>query len=400
MATAPRRLAAIASLTSLLLLVSNVAVGGPAHAQGAASPGAPVVWVQPPALLVPTPVTLRETVSAPYWYLFDATTGTPLAGQRWVTQRPVASAVKVATALTVVRRSALDETVVITEASTRRPGASVGLRAGQVWTVEELLIAIIARSGNDAAEALALHVAGDRDVFMEMVRSDLADLGLSTAVVSDPSGLDDLNSFSAQQLAVLGAAALADPQLGPLLAKNDVELPGQSPAASRNLLLEDYPGATGIKTGYTSVAGNVLMASARRAGRDVVAVVMDADHDPARFDDARTLLDYAFSHTRVEPLTTVVDMRSGDQWLRWVVADAAITVDTSSHVDRVAKWPVYPSAASMAVEVSVDGDSFGVLAAHAVHVGDDQRPTRNLGGALADGIDAALRAASVHGHLR
>src|SRR5690606_28431432 len=109
-------------------------------------------------------------------------------------------------------------------------------------------------------------------------------------------------------------------------------LPGQPEASSRNELLEQYPGATGIKTGFTTPAGYTLVASARRDGRDLVAVVLGAGEDPSRYVGASTRLDHGFEDTRVTEIGTEVGFVMAGGVLRLTVPPTPITIPRESEV--------------------------------------------------------------------
>ncbi|MEX0831111.1 MAG: hypothetical protein WD007_00795 [Nitriliruptoraceae bacterium] len=388
------------TVTLVAMVVLNSAVAGALAASSEQQPAQ--AWDdQPTDVQFSTPEDLQTAVSAPHWFVLEVATGKGIFGHQWDIPRPVASAVKIATALTTVRRSAIDDTLVIPNEFPLPLGASAGISAGQTWTIEDLLEALIARSGNDAAEVVAWHVAGDRESFVEMMRHDLAALGLGSAVVSDPSGLDDANRFTAQQLAILGATALTDPELGPLLGRTHVDLPTSAHQPSRNLLLESYPGATGIKTGYTQQAGNVLVGSARRAKRELVVVVMDAHHDPARFDDAARLLDHTFATTQLAQRSPTLETRGGSGSVRWSTGPVYVTVPRGSVLDLTWPWPAYTPEGPLLVQVLVDGMVVEILEAERHLVGGNgNEQAAGLGSALADGVYAALRSAAVHDALR
>ncbi len=256
-------------------------------------------------------------VEAAAYLLLDTRTGQILAAGAADERRPVASTVKVLTALTALERAELDEQVTAGAEVTDVPGSGVGLEPGDTWTVGQLIDALIARSGNEAAEALAVHVAGSRADFLRSMEQDAAAVGVTGLELVSVSGLDDANLLSAQDLALLSAAALDHPELGPRLGREIVTLPGEGALASRNLLLGRYEGATGVKTGFTEAAGYSFVGSAERGGRELVAVVLGASEDPARFDLAARLLDLGFE--RYEP-------RAVGTELRFAVAGGAVAL--------------------------------------------------------------------------
>ncbi|MGH2734586.1 MAG: D-alanyl-D-alanine carboxypeptidase family protein [Actinomycetota bacterium] len=212
---------------------------------------------------------------------------------------PMASTTKMMTALLVVERADLIEEVTVSAGAAATGGGGLALQAGEVWAVESLLHALLMSSSNDAAVALAEHVAGSEAAFVELMNERADAMGLSGTHFVTAHGLDMPDHHStARDLAELGGALIEVPALAGIVAAPEALVDGPRGGVlleNRNLLLESYPEADGIKTGYTLGAGNVLVASARRGDRRLVAVAMRAD-DP--FADARTMLDAGFALLR------------------------------------------------------------------------------------------------------
>lgn len=276
----------------------------------------PAEWIEPP------PLGARHAI------LVETRTGQVLATIDADARVPVASTIKALTALTVGARTETDELVTAGDEVDGLPfdGASVGLEPGDTWTVEQLTAGIIARSGNDAASALAVHVAGGAEGFLELMREDAAALGLEGVTIETVHGLGDLDRLSARDLATIGRAALADEQLAAVLAAPSVQLPGLGRISSRNELLVTYPGADGVKTGYTAAAGRTLIASATRDGRQLLAVVLGSPGLDGHFRDAAALLDHGFE--RFNPLPTagdgpIAELRRPGRWIGLDSAGAA-----------------------------------------------------------------------------
>ncbi|HEX2058577.1 MAG TPA: serine hydrolase [Actinomycetota bacterium] len=218
-----------------------------------------------------------------------------LWGREMDTRRANASTTKMATAVLVVREARLDETVVASAAAAATDGGGFDLRPGDVFTVEELLYALLLSSSNDAAVALAEHVAGSEPAFVARMNRFSGSLGLRNSHFVTSHGLDVPGHYStARDLARLALAVLRRPALREIVATPETTITGRSGAqrlVNTNPLLETYEGAVGVKTGYTSGAGDVLVAAAVRAGRRLIAVAMGSDDAAA---DARALLDYGF----------------------------------------------------------------------------------------------------------
>jgi serine-type D-Ala-D-Ala carboxypeptidase (penicillin-binding protein 5/6) len=377
--------ARLAVTLGLLVLVAG-AGAMPADAQRLA-PVEPVI--DGPLALADAP----PEIDAASWVLMDVATGQVLAEHQADERRPVASTIKILTALTVLSRAELDDRVTVGE-EVQVGGASVGLRPGDEWTVEQLLDALVARSGNDAAEALAVHVAGDMEAFVELMAEDAQELGLGELVVTEASGLADGNEVSARDLAVLSRVALTDPEARPLFGRAVVDLPGVGTTASRNELLDAYPGATGVKTGYTAAAGFGLVASAQRGERELIAVVLDAGEDPSRFQDAIALLDHGFEDH--EPVELAVDwsvlVAGGRQSLE--LAAGPIVVPAGADVDVQGLPPGTVASGQLPLTLRVDGHAVAEVEAQ---VGNGPAPTQGtaaLGRALVDQVHRGMRRAT------
>ncbi|HSK24551.1 MAG TPA: serine hydrolase [Egicoccus sp.] len=400
------RVGARASRLVACLALPALLAGPPAHAQVAASPAPGLAPPPVPALSGAPPDAWPDppsgAVTASSWVLVEAETGQRLAEHVPDQARPVASTVKILTALTTIGRVDLDEKVTVGD-EVLVGGASVGLEPGEVWTVRELLQAVLVRSGNDATEALATHVAGDTAAFVELMRTDAAALGLEPAALGSPSGLEDENRLTALDLATLARAALADPRLRPFFSIDEVALPGNDPAENRNLLLERYPGATGVKTGFTLAAGNSFVASARRDGRELIAVVLDAGDDPARFDQAAALLDLGFDDFALHRLGGRLELAVAGGWRAFVAPEMAITAPAADGAAVAVDVPARVPDAAIDGRIMVGDQTVSTTSLAPETAGDAPRPTGSaarLGAALVDGVYASLRASTGAGTLR
>ncbi len=227
-------------------------------------------------------------------YLVDDTGGVLFARAAAQT-RPNASTTKMATALVVVDATDLRDRVTISADAAATGGGGLDLAPGDTYRVEMLLQALLMTSSNDAAVALAEHVSGSESAFVETLNDYLRSVGARDSVFVTAHGLDmPGHGASARDLALLADLVLDHPILARIV--GDAEAVVRTPKGpvvleNRNVLLEGYRGATGVKTGYTASAGNVLVASAERDGRRLIAVAMDSVDATA---DARALLDYGW----------------------------------------------------------------------------------------------------------
>ena len=255
-----------------------------------------VALLPPPggAPLVPGPTSPPE-LTAQAWILLDVDSGVVIAEFNADEVRPMASVTKVMTALMVMENAELDDVVRITPTAAAISESEIGLVTGEVWTVDALLNALLIRSGNDAAVALAEHIGGSIEGFADLMNAKALALGLENSSFRNPHGLDDDQHFTtARELTVIAQAALEYPSLRTIMATRLISFrPDPSgiarDAENTNKLLGVYPGVTGMKTGFTNKAGRVLISLHERNGRTLIGVVMGSeDH----FADSRSLLDW------------------------------------------------------------------------------------------------------------
>lgn len=246
-------------------------------------------------------------VTAEAWIVYDHTYGQVLAELDADSRRSVASVTKILTALVVLQNVREGDLVTISETAASVGESEIGLVAGEAaWTVEELVAALILRSANDAAVALAQHVGGSVAGFAELMNREATRLGLTDSNFVNPHGLDQTDHYSsARDILRISVAAMENLAFSRIAATRSFSLPptpeGESRVAvNRNDLLATYPGTLGIKTGYTGRALQTLSAVAERDERRIHVVVLGSqDH----FADVTLLLDYAFGG--FGPLTLV-----------------------------------------------------------------------------------------------
>lgn len=388
--------AAIVVLFAMVLGVVLTADVAPAVAQSPAPTMPEPVLTDAPGSTWPGPT----SIDAEAYLLVETTTGQRLAEMNADARRPVASTVKLLTAYTVIQRADLDDEVTVGDEVLGVPGSGAGLQPGDVWTIEELLDALLSRSGNDAAESLAVHIGGTREAFLSLMEQDAAELGVPDLDLTSPSGLDDTQRLSAHDLAVIGIAVLLEEDLPELLAREVVALPGQPAAETRNELLGRYPGATGMKTGFTTLAGHSLVGSAQRGGRELISVVLGAGEDPSRFDGTASLLDHGFDEMFIAELGASIEVGVAGGAVELVVPPTPVTVPVTSEASLQLTLPVRPPTGALQFPILVDDEQLGVVTAAPTGGPPQLDPgTPAMGRALVDGAYAALRAASAAGTL-
>lgn len=211
--------------------------------------------------------------------------------------RPPASLTKIMTSLVILDGEWRPEAVVeVSERAARESGSRLGLRPGERMRAVDLLTAMLVRSANDAAVALAEHAAGSVEIFVESMNEKARGLDLSATRFANPTGIDSPGQLSsARDLLRLAEVALAHPEFARLVALEEADiatLDGRRfHVGTSNLLLGRLPGAKGVKTGFTSGAGKCVVALAERDGHRVLAVLLDA---PDRWWAADAMIREAF----------------------------------------------------------------------------------------------------------
>ncbi|MCY4324574.1 MAG: D-alanyl-D-alanine carboxypeptidase [Betaproteobacteria bacterium] len=264
-------------------------------------------------------------LDAPAYILIDALTGKSLAEKAVDEPRRPASLAKMMTAYLAFEaiaagRRQLDEPVRVSRRASEAGGYKMGFTAGEQVELELLLLAMIHRSGNDAAEAIAELLGGSSDQFVATMNRKAAQLGMEDTVFGNPSGRDEpgvVSTSTARDLARLAARTIADfPQLYRLYGIDDFEF-GRARLPSRNRLLASLAGADGLKTGHTSAAGHCLAASMMRRDREgmrLIAVVLGAASADARDAAAGELFAYGYRNWQsvlllAEPQPTLGQIR-------------------------------------------------------------------------------------------
>jgi serine-type D-Ala-D-Ala carboxypeptidase (penicillin-binding protein 5/6) len=235
-------------------------------------------------------LTLPPAVSAKAALVIDLDSGQMLYAKKPNEPLPPASTAKLMTALVTVKRANLDDRVTISARAAGTSGSRMGLVAGEIVTVRDLLYGLLLPSGNDAAVALAEHVAGSQEAFVQLMNETSVALGLKNTTFTNPHGLDDPAQVStATDLATMARAAFVYPLLARIVATPTAQVAGRA-LTNTNQLLGAYQGADGVKTGSTDAAGECLVASVTRDDHRLLVVVLGSTD---RYADARSLLDYA-----------------------------------------------------------------------------------------------------------
>jgi serine-type D-Ala-D-Ala carboxypeptidase (penicillin-binding protein 5/6) len=256
---------------------------------------------RPAPLLVATPTSAgvepARELSAKAAILVDAGSGLVLYGRNAHERRHVASTTKIMTALLALERLQPHDVVTIDKSVPRVPLVREGLRKGERVEAWKLFYGMMLFSGNDDALALAIAAGDSRPAFVRLMNARARALGLRDSHFRSPSGVEDADNYSsAWDLAALTRVAMRNPRFRAIVRTHAKHVKWSPPTYAKiyvnhNLLIGTYPGANGVKTGYTEKSGHCLVASATRDGRTLIAVLLD---DPNMYVDARRLLNAGF----------------------------------------------------------------------------------------------------------
>lgn len=228
---------------------------------------------------------------------------------------PVASTQKLMTALVICSAGGLDETVVIPRAATLVEPTKVGIKTDERYTRRQLLTALLVRSGNDLAAALAIDNAGSVEAFAAKMNLMGRKIGLVNSDFKNPHGLPSPGQYScARDIAIVAFEAYQVPEIRDIVNRKSYRFEfndGNSLLLSNtNRLLQEMDSCNGMKTGFTFAAGRCLVSSAREGDQHRISVVIKTTNSGV-WADSRKLLDWSFNLEMLGPLTSVGD--SGDR---------------------------------------------------------------------------------------
>jgi len=252
-----------------------------------------------PVITGPSPPVL----DCPSYLLMDPDSGEIIFGRNIHAVRAPASTTKIMTALLAIEMGNPDDLVSISHRADIEGGCSLGITEGDLIPLGDLTYAMIVKSGNDAAVAVAEHLGGSIENFCGIMNQRALDLGMRDTFFVNPNGMPDhplhRHVSTAFDLALLAREAMTHPEFRLWVASDEVSF-GRFGSLediayeSTNHLLDDYPLCDGIKTGYTNLAGFCLVASATYRDKSLIVVVLGCERD-RQWPQAMDLFDYGFS---------------------------------------------------------------------------------------------------------
>jgi D-alanyl-D-alanine carboxypeptidase (penicillin-binding protein 5/6) len=349
-----------------------------------------------PALATITP----PSISAPS-ALITTMDGTVLWSRAPMTRRAVASTIKMLNALVVRDSVNMTEVVTVARKASDINNGDVHLLTGQKSTVRQLLEMMLVASANDAAEAVAIHIAGTEKRYVALMNAKARELGLTRTVAVDPHGLSERERSTAADLAVLARTVMADPVLRSIVGKRSVAVVRPHRVTrvykSTNLLYGHYAGIEGVKTGYTSTAGFCFVGAAKRGGVELLGVVLHTGSLAQRFAQMRTLLSWGFAHCHMRLLV------SADTTMGVVTVEGGSPQSVTVHAARETSAALFDEGGPLVTTVTlpatvagpvvrgqqlgtVDVSRHGVLLATVPLLADSDTATETLALALAPRI--------------
>ncbi len=265
-----------------------------------AAPASAAPFTYPAPVQQTFPTSGPPPVTAASWILYDESTDTVIAELNADQERAMASVTKIMTGLLAIERTEPEDLVTVSQRAADTGEKEIELVPGETIAMDALFKALMIHSANDAATAIAEHISGSVEAFVDLMNQRAAELGLTHTSFANPHGLDAPNHYtSARDLLELGRIAMAMPEFAEVVKAKKLVFPPAPDGTPRtgsstNLMLWSYPGTLGLKTGFTAQALLTYVASAEREGRRLYAVVLGSDGERAHFSDATALFDYGF----------------------------------------------------------------------------------------------------------
>ncbi len=227
--------------------------------------------------------------------VMEVKTGRILYSKNIHLKRPMASTTKIMTALVALEEGNLEDVVKINPKAVGVEGSSIYLMHNEEITLEDLLYGLMLRSGNDAATAIAYHIAGSIEEFANLMNKKAKSIGANNTNFTNPHGLhDDMHYTTAYDLALITREALLNDKFKEIVSTKkwvSNRKGGYKVFYNKNKTLQQFPGGDGVKTGYTRASGRCLVTSATRNEMQVIAVVLN---DYNWFQDCYNLMNNAF----------------------------------------------------------------------------------------------------------
>ena len=261
-------------------------------------------------MIKPSALSEKE-LTAPSAILIEPTTKKVLFEHNSHEKRPCASVTKVMTLLLIMEaieegKITYEEMVTSSQRASSMGGSDIWLEEGEQMSVDDMVKAIVVASANDASVAMAEHICGTEEEFINKMNQRAKELGMNDTTFKNCNGLDeDGHLTSAYDVAIMSAELIKHEKIFDYTSIwMDSLRNGKTQIVNTNKLLKTYKGITGLKTGTTNKAGCCMSASATRDGLSLIAVVLGCKTGTERFKDCATLLDYGFANYKYQLLSS------------------------------------------------------------------------------------------------
>lgn len=268
------------------------------------------VFLSSMTMVKPNALSEKE-LTAPSAILIEPNTKKVLYEHNSHEKRPCASITKVMTLLLVMEaieegKITYDEMVTTSAKAASMGGSDIWLEEGEQMTVDDMIKATTVASANDASVALAEHICGTEEEFVNKMNQRAKELGMNDTVFKNCNGLDEEGHLtSAYDVAIMSAELIKHEKIFEYTSIwMDSLRGGETQIVNTNKLLKTYKGITGLKTGTTDDAGCCMSASAQRDGLSLISVVLGCTTGTERFKDSATLLDYGFANYKYQLLSS------------------------------------------------------------------------------------------------
>ncbi len=300
------------------------------HVQSATNADSLNVVVRDGMPYTATPVANWPAIVSQSAVVVDLNTGTVIYGKDPLARHYPASITKILTALIALQRGHLTDRLTTSKLAAEQGGNRVYLVPGEVEPLEKLLYGLMLNSGNDAAVVIAQKYGGSVSHFAEMMNEEAVALGATHSHFDNPNGMPDPNHWTtAYDMGRITEAAMKIPEFDKIVSTKTYKWTGKdwtSTLVNLNHMLFTYPGAIGVKTGFTMAAHETLVVAAKRGNQTFLAVLMDAPLDAQIRNDATQLLNFAFAHYRTQTVlpkgSVVAVVKNPDGTANSIVTDA------------------------------------------------------------------------------
>ena len=316
--------------------------------------------------------------------LIDQKSGAVLYEKAPDEKMPIASVTKVMTLLIIMEEIdsgnlGYDDIITVGENAASMGGSQAYLEVGEKISCRDLLKAVVVSSANDAAVAFAEHISGSVEAFTARMNKKAAELSMTSTTFLNATGLDDtdVNVSSARDVAAMSAALLSHEDITQFTTIwMDSIRGGKFGLVNTNKLVRFFPGATGLKTGYTSRAGFCVSASAKKDDLHLIAVVLKGETSDKRFADAKALLNYGFANYAC--YVPKVDIPDSVKVCGGKKQSAALTADLSGILCKKSDIPRMTCGVTAAQELVAPVDKNQAAGSVVIKIGDDVVSSRPI----------------------